>query len=225
MRLQPGDFKATAKEILREKYWWCLLACLVFSFIGSGIEVRLPWEEEVSFTVGVIAFSAVPISLATRVFLVNPIEVGLCRYFYYGTVQKRSFADLFFVFGPHYLSVVWAMFLRDLKLVLWTLCLIVPGIVKSYEYFAIPYLLAENPAFSADQVFSISREAMAGNKGRLFELYLTFFGWYLLAVLTAGIGFFFLAPYIKMTVTIFYVDVRPSYLPPTYEETEEEPSN
>lgn len=223
MRLQPGDFKSAAKQALRDKYWWCVLACLIFSCVS----IRVDADDTQVFShieVLYLTFAVAPASVALKIFIANPIEVGLCRYFYYGTVQKRPFSDLFFAFGPHYLHLVWVMFLRDLKLVLWTLCLIVPGLVKAHEYFVIAYLLAENPEFSADQVFSISREAMYGNKGRLFELYLTFFWWYLLAALTGGIGLVFLEPYVKMTVTIFYVDVRPSYFPPTYEETEEEPS-
>lgn len=49
---------------------------------------------------------------------------------------------------------------------------------------------------------------MRGNKGRLFVLYLSFFGWYLLVPLTLGIILIWLAPYLSTTVALFYEDLK-----------------
>ena len=77
----------------------------------------------------------------------------------------------------HYGNIVLTMFLRDLYIVLWTLLFIVPGIVKSYEYMMVPYILAENPGMDQKEVFQISREMMNGQKWNAFVLDLSFIGW------------------------------------------------
>ena len=70
-----------------------------------------------------------------------------------------------------------------------------------------PYLLAEHPELTASEAIEQSKRMMAGNKGRLFCLQLSFIGWFLLAALTWGVGFFFLAPYTKAAETAFYLDL------------------
>ncbi len=94
-----------------------------------------------------------------------------------------------------------------LKILLWTLLLIIPGIVAAYRYAMAPYLLAEHPELSATEAIEQSKIMMSGNKGRLFCLQLSFIGWFLLAALTGGVGYFFLAPYTKAAETAFYLDL------------------
>lgn len=94
-----------------------------------------------------------------------------------------------------------------LKILLWTLLLIIPGIVAAYRYAMAPYLLAEHPELSATEAIEQSKVMMSGNKGRLFCLQLSFIGWFLLSALTGGIGYFFLAPYTKAAETAFYLDL------------------
>ena len=94
-----------------------------------------------------------------------------------------------------------------LKILLWTLLFIVPGIIAAYRYSIAPYLLAEHPEMSATEAIEQSKVMMAGNKGRLFCLQLSFIGWFLLAALTGGVGYVFLAPYTKAAETAFYLDL------------------
>lgn len=94
-----------------------------------------------------------------------------------------------------------------LKILLWTLLFIVPGIIAAYRYSMAPYLLAEHPELSATEAIEQSKVMMAGNKGRLFCLQLSFIGWFLLAALTGGVGYVFLAPYTKAAETAFYLDL------------------
>ena len=97
------------------------------------------------------------------------------------------------------------MFLRDLYLVLWTLLFILPGVVKSYEYKMIPYLLAEYPDMSTKEVFAKSREMMNGQKMDTFILDLSFIPWSVLSAITAGIaGLFYVSPYKDATYAELY---------------------
>ena len=57
----------------------------------------------------------------------------------------------------HYGNIVLTIFLRDLFISLWTLLLVIPGIVKIYEYLMVPYILAENPAMDRKSAFAISK--------------------------------------------------------------------
>ncbi|MEZ4629000.1 MAG: DUF975 family protein, partial [Eubacteriales bacterium] len=103
-----------------------------------------------------------------------------------------------------------ALLLRVLmvvKILLWSLLLIVPGIVAAYRYAMAPYLLAEYPELTPSEAIERSKQMMAGNKGRLFCLHFSFIGWFLLAALTWGIGFLFLAPYVKAAETAFYLEL------------------
>lgn len=92
---------------------------------------------------------------AIRDFVVNPIAVGKCRFFIANRQNRGGYDQIFSLFRSGvYLNVVKTMFLRDLYTVLWSLLLIVPGIVKSYEYSMIPYILAENPQIDSSRAFA-----------------------------------------------------------------------
>lgn len=97
--------------------------------------------------------------------------------------------------------------LMFVKILLWALLLIIPGIVAAYRYSMAPYLMAENPDLSATEAVEQSKQMMAGNKWRLFCLQFSFIGWWFLAAFTGGIGGVFLHPYVKAAVTAFYLDL------------------
>ena len=98
------------------------------------------------------------------------------------------------------------LFLRKLFVALWSLLLVIPGIIKSYAYAMTPFLMAEDPTLTAMDAMRLSQERMRGHKGELFCLELSFIGWILLASLTFGIGGFFLAPYMNAAYAAFYRD-------------------
>ena len=97
--------------------------------------------------------------------------------------------------------------LMFVKILLWALLFIIPGIVAAYRYSMAPYIMAENPDLSATEAIERSKQLMAGNKWRLFCLDFSFIGWWLLAAFTRGIGALFLRPYVKAAITAFYLDL------------------
>jgi uncharacterized membrane protein len=70
------------------------------------------------------------------------------------------------------------------------------------------YILRDNPDIGAAEAITKSRQMMAGYKGKLFGLYLSFIGWMLLCFLSLGIGFLWLYPYISLSVANFYEDLK-----------------
>ena len=157
--------------------------------------------------IGLIAFFAILTSLALRIFVLNPIQVGCMKWYLRNRKEdKPSIKALVEVFSDGYIRTVGIMFLRDLYTFLWTLLLIVPGIVKAYEYRMIPYLLAENPDMTRKEAFDMTKKIMDGNKMDTFILDLSFIPWILLSVLLCGIlSIFYVAPYMALTRTELYV--------------------
>lgn len=99
----------------------------------------------------------------------------------------------------------------DLKIILWSLLLIVPGIIKAYEYRMVPYLLGENPGMSANEAFTLSSEMMSENKWNAFVLDLSFILWNMLSGITFGLaGVFYVFPYICQTNANLYIRLKGS---------------
>lgn len=143
------------------------------------------------------------------VFICNPIEVGCKRFYVRNLNESAQIGNVGFAFDNHYKNITKTMFFRDLYTILWTLLFIIPGIVKSYEYQMIPYLLAENPQMSREQAFAESKRMMSGQKWRAFVLDLSFIGWNILSAITLGIlGIFYVQPYMDATHAALYEALR-----------------
>ena len=145
--------------------------------------------------IGVVLVVILVVGFLMDLLLFNPLEVG-CRGFFASNAESPAeLSALKLGFHP-YGRTVGAMFLRGLFLFLWGLLFIIPGIIKSYSYRMVPYILAEDPNISGKDAITLSRQMMDGQKWNTFVLDLSFIGWYLLSVLTLGIlGIFYVKPY------------------------------
>jgi uncharacterized membrane protein len=122
--------------------------------------------------------------------------------------EKRLEAGDLFSGFRNYGAALATMLLRLTYTFLWSLLLIVPGIIKAYSYAMTPYLLHDNPELGAETLICKSMEMMKGHKKKLFLLNLSFIGWGLLCVLTLGIGVLWLIPYVQSARAAFYENVR-----------------
>ncbi len=148
-------------------------------------------------------------------FLGNPVRVGSCAYFMKSRekMQSAGIGTLFWAFeNGRYNNIMKVMFMRWLHIFLWSCLFIIPGIIKSYEYFLVPYILHDTPDIHYKDALAVSKEMMRGNKWRLFVLELSFIGWSLLGSLCCGVGVLFLTPYIEATMAEFYVELRKPYM-------------
>ncbi len=149
------------------------------------------------------------VGFAVRAFLSCPVEVGENRFFMENRSFPSRFARLFWAFGNgNYMNTVKTMFMRELKIFLWSLLFVIPGIIKSYEYTMVPYILAENPQISTARAFELSKKMTDGEKWNIFVLDLSFIGWYLLGTLCCGIGVIFVNPYLHATHAELYQVMR-----------------
>ncbi|MCR5735741.1 MAG: DUF975 family protein [Lachnospiraceae bacterium] len=171
----------------------------------------LPLGVGIAMGVGIIlaVILVTAIVLVLEAFIINPLELGCDRFFYKNLDEKSDIAEIAYGFDHGYGNIVRIMFRRDIYLILWTLLFIIPGIVKSYEYRMIPYLLAERPDMDPDEAFKTSKMMMSGQKWKTFVLDLSFLGWEILSLLTIGIlGLFYVNPYRRATCAALYEHLR-----------------
>jgi len=194
---------------LRGNWLICILACLVFTFIlgalnaPSSVYRAIMMSESYSLSAG---------SGILAILIGAPLSIGLTNAF--RLFWQRDDTDLIsnmFNFGfRNYLHVVAGNLLYAVLLVLWTLLLIVPGIIKSMAYFCVPYLLVEEPELTPMDAIRKSEQMMKGHKMDLFKMVLGFYGWFLLCLLTLGIGLIWWFPYVFNTQAKFYIELSDS---------------
>lgn len=122
--------------------------------------------------------------------------------------QEPVTADLLFDYFGSWRKMLQACkvtFLVSFYTFLWSLLLIVPGIIKSFSYSMAPFILMDHPEYTVHEALDMSREMMKGHKWELFLLYLGFFGWILLTIITFGIASFWVVPYMATSVAHFYL--------------------
>ncbi|MEG2395653.1 MAG: DUF975 family protein [Oscillospiraceae bacterium] len=98
--------------------------------------------------------------------------------------------------------------LSDIYIILWTLLFIVPGIIKSYSYSQIRYIIHDNPNLTASQAIQMSKIMTKDFKSDLFIMHLSFFFWYMLSGLTFGLALFYVIPYVETTNAMFYENLK-----------------
>ncbi len=225
--------KQRAKEVLRTSYWKAFLVSMILVFVSGGggspptlnfnlgfssnsdvsdiFHWNVNWEALAPFLViGIIAFIIFFVfSLAFRIFVCFPLEVGSMRYFKQAAEYEVNLNHIGYAFNKHrYWDVLKAMLWRSLLNFLWFLLLFIPGIVKSYAYSMVPYILADNPNIGYRRAVELSNDMTRGSKFRIFVLELSFLGWILLGLLLIFVGVFFVMPYIHSTKAELYLALR-----------------
>ena len=190
---------------------------------GSSFEDMDPKLLAVIITVFVVVFLVMmAFSIAFTVFVGNPTLCGEHKYFVTARNGNQQFNHMFDNFRRgNYMATVKTMFFWRGEIWLWYLLFIIPGIIKTYEYTLVPYLVAENPHIDRKRAKEISRQTMEGEKWNFFVLQLSFIGWYLLGYCACCIGAIAVVPYQQATNAEFYMCMRAKMLSFGYT-TEEE---
>ena len=179
------ELRDRAWESLRGMYWELFLLFLILVVI-SGVAG--------SFTMGLLSLLVLPMTYAVTVAFLSASREK----------AKPEVASLFTIYRDNFSRAFLVPFLMELFVCLWTLLFVIPGIIMAYAYSMAVYVANDNPELSPIEAIRRSKELMRGHKWDLFVLDLSFLGWILLSLLTCGIGFIFLVPYIEMAHVEFY---------------------
>ena len=184
------DFRSAAWQQLKGKWGVSVLVFLVYTLIAVLANVT-GFGSIFMFIFG----GAFEFGLASFALGISRTRIGWLE-------------DLFDGFRTGLGTNIVAGILTSLYITLWSLLLVVPGIIKRYSYAMTFYILADNPDMAASDAITYSREMMNGNKWRLFCLDFSFIGWILLSVLTCGILLFWVAPYMAVARAQFYDSLK-----------------
>ncbi len=194
--MNNSEIKKSAKEAMKNKWGLAIGVFLVYGLISSAISAT-----------GIGA-------LATGL-----LSVGFAAFFLDALRSEKASFDSFFKGFTEYLGTkLVSMLLVSIYTFLWTILFYIPGIVKTYSYAMTPYILLDKPELSANEAITDSRMMMRGHKMELFLLDLSFIGWILLSILTCGILFIYVVPYMQAARAEFYRTLKGEHEAPAQEE-------
>lgn len=207
------EYRAAAYEDLKGKWSPIVVATLVWtiisvatSLLNEGSQFKLPLGTIACMTIAYWALwicVQMPLSLGYEIASLN---------FKRDKNPDGFMSNMFCMFRDgNYGRGIAVPLLSAIYTFLWTLLLIVPGIIKSLAYALTPYVAKDHPELSADDCIHESQEMMRGHKWELFLLLLSFIGWILLSILTLGIGMLWVVPYVQVSMAHFYEDVKAEY--------------
>lgn len=143
----------------------------------------------------------------------SPLIIGLVNSFRVLLVENddRMVRNEFRIGYGNYWHHVWGYFLKMLFVYLWSFLFVIPRIIKMFSYAMTNYILVDKPELSANEAINLSKDMMYGHKFDLFYLYLSLAGWFILSIVTLGIGFLWFYPYAQTAQASFYLDVKEDY--------------
>lgn len=152
------------------------------------------------------------VSILISLFILIPLGYGYNIAFlnFKRTGESVKMEQLFDGFKD-YSRVVLTNILEAVYVFLWTMLLIIPGIIKAISYSQTTYILKDNPDLKNNAAIELSMAMMKGHKFDYFCLILSFIGWLLLCILTLGIGLLWVSPYITTASANFYEYVKEDY--------------
>ena len=190
MLTQNSELRAQALQSLRHKWMKSALTILVYTLLSGALNLLPFINYLLIFLVGL------PLGWGLNVLFLDSFRGE--------EIRVEGILDGFKDYG----RILGTTFLVYLYVALWSLLLIIPGIIKGYSYSMTAFILKDDPTIKYNEAIEKSMAMMDGNKMKLFLLHLSFIGWILLSCITLGIGFFFLHPYMKSAEAAFYEDLK-----------------
>ena len=232
-----ADFRSIARDALRGKWGIAVVVGLIAVLLGgagsddpgvklnidlSGANVSFEYAGQTIISTGgglnpemealivgsTIYIALAAIAMAVVYFLLGSIvEIGYSRFNLELVDRHDPSFDALFAYFSSWKTAAATRFLKSLYTLLWSLLLIIPGILAAYSYAMTGYILAEHPELTAGEAIDCSKQMMYGNRWRLFCLQFSFIGWDILCSFTFGIGRLWLNPYKQAATAAFYREI------------------
>lgn len=206
------EYRAQAREALQNRWGEAAIVSLIILVAAMVISIPSFMAEWAGSITTVLSVLILPLQYAYYISLLERTRGGeeeLTRFTLQYAINHAYANTRFLVAG---------LLVMLISMVLAIFTLGIGAIIVNYMYSMVPYLLHDYPELTPREAMKISREMMSGQKWNLFVLDLTFIGWILLSILTAGIGMIFVEPYMSTTRAAYYEDLKSEKL---VEETEE----
>ncbi len=223
--------KSNARDFIRGRLWMLWSVLLVVGIIESLANSLPQWifGDRLSNLSDIIAGNPdnIPKEISSSVFgwyyvlnvlitiVLIPLNIGVAQNVLAWSrgedVNKWKVLFGGFNSAKIFFKQVGVVVLNTILCALWAILLVVPGIIKGLAYSMYPYVLRDEPELSVWQTLKKSEAIMKGYKGKLFLMYLSFVGWFILGAFTFGILYIWLTPYVMTSTVKFYDDVRRAY--------------
>lgn len=206
------EYRAQAREALQNRWGEAAIVSLIILVAAIVISIPSFMAEWAGSITTVLSVLILPLQYAYYISLLERTRGGeeeLTRFTLQYAINHAYANTRFLVAG---------LLIMLISMVLAIFTLGIGAIIVNYMYSMVPYLLHDYPELTPREAMKLSREMMSGQKWNLFVLDLTFIGWILLSILTAGIGMIFVEPYMSTTRAAYYEDLKSEKL---VEETEE----
>ncbi len=194
------QLKLAARESLKGRWGFVILMFVLFMILQS-IPGQFVSDANEDFTSGdgiafILSIIVLPLTIGW-----TWITMSIAR------SEETKVADLFEPYKMFWKAIGLSL-VRSIFLALWFILFIIPGIIKSFSYMLTFYILRDEPSIGILDAITRSRQMMDGHKKEAFFLVLSFIGWFLLGIITLGIGFLWIGPYFSVTIAKFYDRVR-----------------
>ena len=230
------EVKAKGKAGFKGNYWNCVVASLLFTLVSGGLsgnEQRITRQIEDNYMdpAALLGFITSPkviggaaVGLAIGILVFGALEVGCSRFFLLNQLQPASVSEVGYGFNHNYWNNVGTILLRNVFVILGVILFIIPGVIMSYQYRMVPYILSEKPELGPKEALDHSKKMMEGHKLDAFIYDLSFIGWILLSMCTLGIaGTFYTNPYKYAADAELYLAIRSGEI--KTRDTSEEPED
>lgn len=208
-----SDFKRIALEKLRNNWVNAIIVGIIFALLTNGLNLTVDSKHIIKDGISWIWSSDKDVrinygSMLLDLILGGPMGLGIVTYFLnLFRTDNSKIEDVFSGFSSFKKTFVLNL-LINIFTALWSLLLVVPGIIAAIKYSMSFYIMHDNLELSAAEALDESKRMMDGEKMRLFKLWLSFLGWFILGIISLGIGFIWITPYYQAAVTAFYEDLK-----------------
>jgi uncharacterized membrane protein len=210
MDTEPKNFKPFSCADIRLEAWKALSGNWTFACLLAVLYAVLELSQQ--FLPGLFPEGALKNTAEFFIcILLFPIDVGLFACFYDVACKKApSYGRLFvgYTSAGYFFKVLVTQILAGIYVLLWSLLLIVPGILKLFSYSLTYLILVDYPECSPNEAITRSKKMMYGHRLELFRLFLSFIGWWLLCFVTFGIATIWVVPYWMTAIGKFYENLK-----------------
>lgn len=186
---ENSELMRNSRAALKGKWGLAIATFLVYMLVVGGVG----FLHDIASIVSIVL--AGPMALGAATF-----SLSLAR-------GKEAKFEQIFDGLKDFINALATYLLMLLRIILWSLLLVIPGIIGALSYSMTFYILSEDRSLKPKMAIEASTRMMDGNKLKLFYLFLRFFLLALLCILTLGIGFLWLIPYVNVTMAMFYDDL------------------